>query len=95
MIAIITMEMEVETEMEMTRIKIRTAASRGLGKMGCGSVGRISSKRDRNDSFHVYPFNFHESLFSLYLVWIFSATSFLGGGGGFFFVACSLHKSQN
>lgn len=46
--AIITMEMG----MGLTRIIVRTAASWGLGRMGCGSVGRISSKRDGIGSSH-------------------------------------------
>lgn len=39
--------------MGMTRIIIQMAASWGLGRMGCGSVGRISSKRDGSGSSHL------------------------------------------
>lgn len=68
--AIIRMEMG----MGMTRIIIQMAASWELGRMGCGSVGRISSKRDGSSSSLLITS--YESLSSLYPVRIFSPASF-------------------
>lgn len=56
----------IRMEMGMTRIIIRMAASWELGRMGCGSVGRISSKRDGSGSSLLIIS--YESLSSLYSV---------------------------
>lgn len=70
--AIISMEMGMGTG--MTRVIIQMAASWGLGRMGCGSVGRISSKRDGEwliSTYH-FPMNPFSPLYPVCIFFFFS-----------------------